>query len=465
MQLKNFIQRSEIDPVIDENHFAIAEGTKQDILRNNDKARYILSFYIVGIVLVLFIIGTLLFIYLNTKRWDRKLKIASKTEKKNKYIKSKLFSISSTAFILNLHIVCLDIAAVVFKKKHKESVNEHFVHVLPYIVTTIDSIGAVIWVVISVLSVLISCYKKCQTCCTKCWRKITCKKICQSDKACSQLEYLGLALAILGPSASLVMHLPYVVIAYLNDPSYATSIFIYYIVTVFAIFGVLDLTYGTCQGAIINTLNKTQIEHGRRNWDNNRGNSDTTMLMSKKNENSDSEEGETLPGPIEESDDDHYFCVCVPKRVSAIRCCCACVIPIFTALLLAFAGMITAALVLIPISKAFSDVPNHLMGFYETAIVLIGAYLLYRKFLKKKPSLHSVIKDREEFIATISGKTMNQDEWKKRSKDEKLEVFYKRVVDLVANHEPKQKTQPEQLTEAQSKVTELGENQQAEGQT
>ena len=89
-------------------------------------------------------------------------------------------------------------------------------------------------------------------------------------------------------------------------------------------------------------------------------------------------------------------------------------------------------LTVIPISKSFSDAPNRLLGFYQTAIVLIGVYLLYRTFFKKKPSLASVVKDREEYIPTKT--TKSDADWDLLSKDDKVAEFYTRFVDIVANY-------------------------------
>lgn len=94
--------------------------------------------------------------------------------------------------------------------------------------------------------------------------------------------------------------------------------------------------------------------------------------------------------------------------------------------------MITAALVIIPISKAFSDIPSRLLGFYQTAIVLVGAYLIYKNFFKKRPSIELAIKKREDFIPTKM--IRSRGEWEQLSKDEKVEQFYSRFVDIVANY-------------------------------
>lgn len=193
-----------------------------------------------------------------------------------------------------------------------------------------------------------------------------------------------------------VVHMPFVAIAYLNDASNATSIFIYYTVVIFVIFRALDLSYSTCQGALIyfDSIN-------------NRGNLNN------------------------ENEDAPYDCFCgCPQKEERIKCCAAFGIPAFILLILLLIGMVTAALVVIPISKAFTDAPNRLLGFYQTAFVLIGAYLLYREFIKRKPSLERAVKDRPKHVKPDG----NANEWKHLSNDGKLDEFYSRFVDIIATY-------------------------------
>ena len=376
MQLKNFIQRASIDPVIDENYFARAEENDQNDL-STPRARYILSFYIVGLLFTVIIIIVLLLIYLNTKRWDTILHNKVETRKANKYTQSKIFSIAATSFFVNVYALILDSVGLYTIVDEHMIINEHYLHALPYYVTAIDIVGVLFWMgcwIASLCSYCLEDFENEEYLCSCC-----CKK---------RQEYKCLALSTLGPVLSLVVHLPYIAIAYLNDASYATSIFIYYTVTVFVIFGTLDLTYGTCQGSIINA--KFGGREGR----------------------------------------DCYHCC--PKSEAKRRRIFIVIIPLFTLLILVFAGMIIAALVIIPISKAFSDVPNRLLGFYQTAIILVGAYLVYRNFFKKKPTLDLVVKERKQLIPTDT--VDSPDKWDQLSKDEKVEQFYTRFVDIIANY-------------------------------
>ena len=306
----------------------------------------------------------------------------------NKYPQSKIFSIAATTFFVSSYAVILDSIALYTITDEHVIINEHYVNALPYYVTAIDIVGALFW---------ISCWIT--SLCSYCLKDIDDNEEYQCSKLYKFMKgqvYLCLVLSTLGPVISLVVHLPYIAIAYINDASYATSIFTYYTVTIFVVFGTLDLTYGTCQGAIINA------NHGH------------------------------LPG---------RGCYrCCPEGERNRRCVFIIIIPLFTLLILVFAGMITAALVIIPISKAFSDVPYRLLGFYQSVIVLVGAYLVYRNFFKKKPTLDSVIKKRDKLIPTDSIKTPLK--WHQLSKDEKVEQFYDRFIDIIANYPIEKPVEP-----------------------
>ena len=136
--------------------------------------------------------------------------------------------------------------------------------------------------------------------------------------------------------------------------------------------------------------------------------------------------------PEDRNEQEPYHCYCgCPETEKKTKCCAAFGIPVFMLLTLTLIGMVTAALVVIPISKAFTDAPNRLLGFYQTVFVLIGAYFLYKKFLKWKPSLEKAIKNRDNHVQP--GK--EDEDWKKLSNDAKIEEFYSRFVDIIATYD------------------------------
>ena len=272
--------------------------------------------------------------------------------------------------------------------------------VLPYIVLFFDSVLDAVWLLFWICScgIWIRNYK-------------------DYDYAEKQSkEYMLLALSIVPPVLSFVVHLPYIAIAYLNDASNATSMFIYYTLVAFAFFGTLDLTYGTYVDALL-----IAREREARAQD----------------ENND-QEGQ------------QGCCGCL-KSERSIQNLSAFGTPIFALLNLALIGMTTTALVVIPISKAFTDTSNRLVGFYQTAVVLFGAYFVYLNVFKKKPTLEAAIENRKTHIQ----RRENSDRWQNLSKDEKVIAFYSHVIDIISHYELQAEGRPAEV----QGLAESGENQ------
>ncbi len=315
------------------------------------------------------ITAVLLLIYFNTKRWDERLTNLYTINKPNKYIQSKIFSIAIVTVIINVYTLCLDCLAFREVKMRKSDVDRpEILSDLTYIMFGINLLTIPWWMT-----------------------------FCLTIICCNTKLYLLLALSTVGPTIGLVIHLPYILIAYLNDASYATSIFIYYTIIVFVLFGALDLSFGTCIGALI------RVTNGQNNEENNR------------------------------------FPFCRTCNRTGIIVAFAIVTPIFTILIILLVGMIATAIVVIPISGSISDAPNRLLGFYQTVFILGGAYLVYRSFFKKTPTLESVVKDQEE---GMFGNTDQRNRWKGLSNDEKVAEFYSLIVKIAANMDPNKNQAP-----------------------
>ncbi len=104
--------------------------------------------------------------------------------------------------------------------------------------------------------------------------------------------------------------------------------------------------------------------------------------------------------------------------------------------------MTTAALVTVPISKAFTDASNRLLGFYQTAFVFIGAYVVYKSLFEKKP-LETAIESRKTHI-----RNGGDEQWQNLTKDEKIAELYSRVIDILAQceHQAGNRTQSQDHT-------------------
>ena len=380
------------NPGIDENYFARTERNTENLFTFSISI-YTLIFYILGFIITVTMTVLMLWIYYNTKRIDI-----------YKNSKSNVFSIALTAGILMLYILALDIAAVVTLKDKTPVLNDRNIddNDLPYIVLSFDAAMAILWGVCWILTFVS-------------WSKCTNSNRCNSCNV-KQL-YLLQAILIIGPIFMMVTHLPYIAISYLNDASYASSIFIYYTVVTFVIFGSLKLTYGTFQQAIIsgeaNEINYYQQAVG----------------FSIHNCGASSTCGE-------ENEEGFQDCRCFTiasciKNERRFKCV---IIVLFVPFILILIGMTTAALVVVPISRAFSDAPNRLLGFYETVIVVAGAYFAYMSFFNNKPTLETAIKKRGKHIL----RREDDSKWQQLSEDERVAIFYDRVVELAVQYDPQQ---------------------------
>ena len=146
-----------------------------------------------------------------------------------------------------LYILALDITAIVTLKDKTPALADRNIddNILPYIMLSFDALMTVIWCICWTLSFV------------TCWKSSKCKLI-------GRHQYFVLAISTVGPIFTLVIHLPYIAIAYLNDAAYATSTFIYYTIVLFVIFGALELTYGTFQQALINRDEQEEKEEKQK---------------------------------------------------------------------------------------------------------------------------------------------------------------------------------------------------------
>ena len=287
----------------------------------------------------------------------------------NKNKPAKILSVSITCFIIIVYALILDIISLA---TNESDIKEYAVlSALPYIVTVIDILAVAFCILFCILG----------------FCSIKIKRL--SGHLCSFF-----AISTLGPTLSLVIHLSYILIAYLNDASYASSLFIYYTTIVFTLFRTLDVSYSTCIGALI---------YRRSN---------------------------PLAGGGHPGEGEHSFpmFICGKTRIIVTF---VFLIPVFILLILILMGMITAALVVIPINNALSDAPNRIWAFYQIVIVLVGAYFIYKKLFVKKPTIETVVEKSDESI--IEGKNQG---WENISKEEKLNIFYKHIMTIIARIDP-----------------------------
>ena len=251
-------------------------------------------------------------------------------------------------------------------------IHEPYVDSLPYIVFGFDLFGFLFSVFLMIVS---SC--------------------CYCLKRNSHLEYIFLAASSVGPIISIIIHIPYMAIAYLNDATYATSILIFYLITTFIVFGTFNSTFDAYKSAVIHF----QPNGGQNDLQGFQGCLRNTILCFQRNR----------------------------------KWICLIAILVVTVLTLTLTVMTATMLVIIPITKAVTDASNRLMGFYQIVAILVGAYFVYWKFYKNQPSIDSVISERQ-------GRFQNQarllTEWDTLSKEERVKEFYAKFTDIIMNYIP-----------------------------
>ena len=163
---------------------------------------------------------------LYSKRWDRKLNKLERLKKTNKHCRSKICGAAAIGWLWNLYILALDITALVVQVKADASndlvVKEHKLFALSFIAVGFTGGGFLLFSVVFILLSLLP-----------------------------RLRYTFLALSMLGPTFAVIIHLPYMVIAFLNDAYYASSVFTFYTIATFVLFGALNFVIGTCQEALL----------------------------------------------------------------------------------------------------------------------------------------------------------------------------------------------------------------------
>ena len=167
---------------------------------------------------------------LTESRWVKEIKTNLET----------VISLSVVSFIVNIYIFSLTASAVGFwRNRLDDELNLfHTIDTLKSqniasvsIALVLDILCLILLLIITAISVII--YKQI---------------ILVNYK-----EYVPviLSLTVLGPLFCIITHSPYIIVAYLNDGSHASSIFIYYTILVYVFFGFTRLFVHWCHQAIL----------------------------------------------------------------------------------------------------------------------------------------------------------------------------------------------------------------------
>ena len=257
LQLKLYTEQQSIYPNIPESYkpTAVSKDTLEDVINNVTTSIPLLDPHIsrigimiglpiaIAIVAITVIIIALL-LYTCGEKGERHYL--------SSHSKATIISIAFISFNKLVLFLCLDIGAV-SRRDQLENLNysakeiynamnlTHNAYRIPYILLAFDIVSFISTMLIIVISTCViprfefRCLQSNRLCIWKCWQKTPIQNF----------KYYCLSLTIIPLIFSGLCHAPYIIMAYVSDSSYASSVFVYYMVVIFIEFGLIQYTFRT----------------------------------------------------------------------------------------------------------------------------------------------------------------------------------------------------------------------------
>ena len=318
---------------------------------------------------------------------------------------------------------------------HHESNTEHkILYVSPYILLALD-----VFFLIAYGTSVITC----------------CALIKYGDRG-----YYCLLLTICVPMASILLHLPYIAIAYLNDANHAGSVLILYTVVTFLEFIILQFIFiqwfnlepvnseisrppqcGTQaarsdgqerQGSLPQDGTPAQSpvapsQSQSQSRPSSRQSGSTTIIAN----HSEGIELSSIAGDAQDP-------VCTQRktkresRFSLRRFVCFGLI-VFSSLLSLYCivGICVSFFYYLPINHSISSTSNQIIIVYQTGLVFVGAIVAYKTIFKKRDKFVEALDECEDKVKdSLLNKEKNVN-WVASTDQEKLNIFYRHVITYI----------------------------------
>ena len=273
MQLKAYLQEQSITAHVDDLYAASAvnKAAFNNIInrygndRNYTSVIFSLVYPVIIPISLLGIVVPLIILYVCTHK--HKFMYTSgrlqrtRFRKLHRQVRAGIISLAIISFTWLLGIVGMDIASIyythnslrrfnfsdethnIFKEIHPGPNDEidfnryhRILYHLPHILCVYDGLFSAAYIVIIIVAIV--------------------THFCQADKQQTEHDdriYHILALTVICPILSLMMHLPFIAIAYLNDANHAGSIFIFFTIITIVEFLILELSFISCFKLLENT--------------------------------------------------------------------------------------------------------------------------------------------------------------------------------------------------------------------
>lgn len=217
------------NPILDNTYSAKAGTQVEDILdnsRSKDIINFIYAFHAFVLLLIILVAFMVLYIGNYNMQWLNKLEKITEQKLEWQQNEALLLSIAMTSTFFTIYIIILDSLAVnsYINRMNVSTFNGILIHIPP-VVLVFDLLFA-IFSAIFIVFFLCSCIN------------------CFSCKNC-KIHYVFAVLIVLCQIVIFVTHLPFIIVAYLNDAYHAGSIFIYYLISCLLLLSIIEVGYYT----------------------------------------------------------------------------------------------------------------------------------------------------------------------------------------------------------------------------
>ena len=260
--------------------------------------------------------------------------------------------------------------------------------------------------------------KGCFTCCKDSRNEKGCFTCCKDsrddnhkDKKYGSGQFICLSLAGLAPFVCIASHAPFVLIAWITDPNFASGIGVFYGISLAICFLTFKLIYYYSNSLFLRLIPISKYQH---------------------------REGYTELEPKQGRCKRCFFQCCVPFCFGETVLChtlsCAALLSTlaFGLLPIACIAMIACFFIYIPINNSIEDTPTKIYAIYQGIIAVLTALLAY--IVVVKPGSFSITRAVKKALNEINETKGNviKDHWNKISNDERLAgVLRKAVEDYV----------------------------------
>ena len=352
----------------------------------------------------------------------------SKLLKKMKRNPSAVHSLTILSLIVNVYIICLAIAAIDRWRNISGGENNLFRiedwHISAPLgfALVIDLLCFIIWFILALVSISFKygskkdrmCEDECTCGSVKKWgichcqdctpdQPDKCKHCTDCTKCCHDFYIPFLSLTILCPIFCVIAHSPFIAIAYLDDGSHASSMFIYYSILGYTLFGLLWLFVHWCEN-FENDISNVRLH-----------------------------------------------CFNCDIKVKYLYFITLIYIVLFFVIFI-FLGLVVTIIcyfVLIPINKSISDVPNRIVSIYQSGGFIIGSVIVYKIleyfYIKKKKDtvtveeIYTLLKDRLPCPIQQPGKPKKRSSLRARGEQQGIPIA-KKLPKLQHKHQGGTKT-------------------------